>query len=64
MSPERKAPLPAKSGAPKYSILPERPEHTPTIAELQAAILARRHLLPPATARLVAELAFSVGPRR
>lgn len=41
-----------------------RPEHTPTIRELQAAILARRHLLPPATARLVAELAYSVGPRR
>lgn len=63
MRAKRKAPDSSKSGAPSSQMCcsTRRPEHTPTIRELQAAILARRHLLPPATARLVAELAYSVA---
>lgn len=65
MSPERKTPTRAGIGVPSSPMCcsTRRPEHSPTIRELQARILARRHQLPPATARLVAELAFAEAAR-
>jgi hypothetical protein len=65
MSPEKKTPTRAGIGVPSSPMCcsTRRPEHTPTIRELQAAILARRHLLPPNVAQLIAELAFAEAAR-
>ncbi len=65
MSAKRKAPIRAGIGAHQNSaILSHQPaDHTAPVRELQARILERRHLLPPATARLVAELAFAEAAR-
>ncbi|MBG0795064.1 hypothetical protein IYY11_17055 [Methylocystis sp. H62] len=63
MSSDVETPTSRKVGANQNSKHPEPRQHTPTIRELQAAILARRHLLPPNVAQLIAELAFAEAAR-